>query len=88
LFPTLNGAPSVQSREPASLLQVVLVGTRSIGTAGAPTAPGMPPFGWLLNDDQVAAVTTYVRNAWGNAAPAVTSSEVSQARKSLEGSGG
>ena len=58
-------------------------GTRSVGTAGAPTAAAMPPFGWLLNDDQVAAVTTYVRNAWGNAAPAVSAADVAKARTSL-----
>ncbi len=83
LFPTLDGAPSVQSREPTSLLHVVLRGTRSVATAGAPTAAGMPAFGWLLTDDQVAAVTTYVRNAWGNAAPAVSAGDVSRVRRSL-----
>jgi mono/diheme cytochrome c family protein len=83
LFPTLAGSASVQSVEPASLLRVVLRGTRSVGTAGAPTAAAMPPFDWLLTDDQVAAVTTYVRNAWGNAAPAVTARDVSAARTSL-----
>ena len=88
LFPTLNGAPSVQSREPTSLLHVVLVGARSAGTAGAPTAPAMPPFDWLLNDDQVAAVTTYIRNAWGNAAPAVSAGDVASARKLIAGAGG
>lgn len=83
LIPALAGSASVQSREPTSLLHVVLRGTRSVGTQGAPTASAMPSFGWLLTDDQVAAVTTYVRNAWGNAAPAVSASEVSTARTSL-----
>jgi hypothetical protein len=31
----------------------------------------------------VAAVTTYIRQAWGNAAPAVTAADVSRARKEL-----
>jgi len=83
LVPTLAGSASVQSETPTSLLQVVLLGTRSVGTEGAPTASAMPPFGWLLTDDQVAAVTTYVRNAWGNAAPPVTAGEVSSARSSF-----
>jgi mono/diheme cytochrome c family protein len=26
----------------------------------------MPPFGDMLNDQQVAAIATYIRNAWGN----------------------
>jgi mono/diheme cytochrome c family protein len=29
----------------------------------------MPAFGWQLNDAQVAAVATYVRNHWGKAPP-------------------
>jgi mono/diheme cytochrome c family protein len=83
LIPSLAGSASVQSADPTSLLHVVLEGTRSVGTAGAPTASAMPPFGWLLIDEQVAAVTTYIRNAWGNAAPAVTAGDASKARTSL-----
>lgn len=85
LIPSLAGSAAVQAAAPTSLLHVVLRGVRSVGTAGAPTASAMPPFGWLLTDDQVAAVATYVRNAWGNAAPSVSASEVSQARSSLAG---
>jgi mono/diheme cytochrome c family protein len=83
LISRLAGSALVQSQEPTSLLHVVLRGTRSVATPEAPTASAMPPFGWLLNDDQVAAVTTYIRNAWGNAAPPVTAKDVSRARESL-----
>ena len=38
---------------------------------------------WLLSDEQVAAVTTYIRNAWGNAAPAVDAAEVTRQRQQL-----
>jgi mono/diheme cytochrome c family protein len=37
-------------------------------TAGALTGPAMPSFAWRLGDVQTAAVITYIRNAWGNAA--------------------
>lgn len=87
LIPALAGSGSVQSREPTSVLHVVLFGTRSVGTAGAPTAPAMPPFNWLLNDEQVAAVATYVRNAWGNAAPAVSGGDAGSARRTLAQAG-
>jgi mono/diheme cytochrome c family protein len=83
LFPSLAGSPAVQQTDPTSLLHVVLRGARSAATAGAPTGAAMPQFAWVLNDDQVAAVLTYVRNAWGNAAPAVGSGEVGKARKML-----
>jgi mono/diheme cytochrome c family protein len=76
LFPTLAGAASAQSRQPDSLLHVVLAGAHSASTAGAPTTPAMPPFGWLLNDEQIASVATYVRTARGNAGSAVTGGEV------------
>ncbi len=71
LFPSLSGTPVVQQNDPTSLLHVVLRGALSVGTKPAPTAAAMPAFAWVLNDDQVAAVVTYIRNAWGNAAPAV-----------------
>ena len=85
LLPALNGSPSVQQAQPDSLLHVVLEGTRAVATKGAPTGPAMPAFGWKLDDQQVAAVTTFVRNAWGNAAPAVTASDVASIRHQLEG---
>jgi mono/diheme cytochrome c family protein len=84
LFPMLKGSPLVQSVDPASILHVLLRGARSAATDPAPTAPAMPSFGWTLNDDQVAAVATFVRNAWGNRAPAVDTATVGKTRHALE----
>lgn len=81
LFPALSKSPVVQQGDPATLLRVVLRGARSVGTQGAPTAAAMPQFGWLLKDDDVATVLTYIRNSWGNAAPAVAASDVAKARR-------
>jgi mono/diheme cytochrome c family protein len=83
LFPKLAGMPGVQSDDPTSLIRIVLDGTRSVATDGAPTGPAMPAFGWLLNDRQTAAVLTYIRNAWGTAAPAVSADRVATRRQSL-----
>jgi mono/diheme cytochrome c family protein len=83
MFPSLNGSAAVQQSDPTSLLRVVLRGARSVGTANAPTAPAMPSFEWILKDDEVAAVVTYIRNSWGNSAPPVSPDEVAKARKSL-----
>jgi len=83
MFPSLDGSPAVQQHDPTSLLHVVLRGTRSVATDKAPTAPAMPSFGWLLKDDEIAAVVTYIRNSWGNSAPRVSGSEVAKTRKSL-----
>jgi mono/diheme cytochrome c family protein len=41
----------------------------------------MPPMGSALNDDQIAAVLTYTRRAWGNQASAVDAATVAATRK-------
>ena len=66
LFPRLAGSALVQSDDPTTLARVVLHGTRAVTTA-APTAPRCRAFDWRLEDAQVAAVLTYIRNSWGNA---------------------
>jgi mono/diheme cytochrome c family protein len=83
LFPRLAGSALVQSDDPTTLVRVVLHGTRAVSTPGAPTAPAMPAFDWRLGDAQVAAVLTYVRNNWGNAAGSVPTSAVASQRASL-----
>jgi mono/diheme cytochrome c family protein len=84
LFPMLKGSALVQSIDPSSVLHVVLRGARSAATDPAPTAPAMPSFGWTLTDFEVAAVATYVRNAWGNRAPSVDAATVTKTRQALE----
>jgi mono/diheme cytochrome c family protein len=83
LFPTLKGSPAVQQTDPTSLLRVVLRGAEAAGTDKAPTAGSMPQFGWILTDDQVAAVLTYIRNTWGNSAPPVGAGDVHKARQTF-----
>ncbi|SHN84469.1 c-type cytochrome [Bradyrhizobium erythrophlei] len=83
LFPRLAGSALVQSDDPTTLARVVLHGTRAVSTSGAPTAPAMPAFDWRLEDVQVAAVLTYIRNTWGNAAGSVPASAVAGQRASL-----
>jgi mono/diheme cytochrome c family protein len=83
LFPRLAGSALVQSDDPTTLTHVVLQGTRAVSTSGAPTAPAMPAFDWRLDDTQVAAVLTYIRNTWGNAAGSVSASAVASQRASL-----
>ena len=72
MFPALKAAPSVRANDPMSLIHVIMNGAKSASTEQAPTGPGMPSYAWQLNDEQIAAVLTYVRNAWGNAAPPVS----------------
>jgi mono/diheme cytochrome c family protein len=83
LFPALASSPSVRSDDPASLIRVILRGARSVATSAEPTAPAMPAFGWQLNDQQLAAVVTYIRNSWGASAPAVSPDDVRKTRAAL-----
>jgi mono/diheme cytochrome c family protein len=82
-FPALAGSSIVQQSDPGSLIHVVLRGARSVATDQALNGSAMPQFAWLLSDDQVAAVLTYVRNAWGNAAPLVNADEIRKKRHAL-----
>jgi mono/diheme cytochrome c family protein len=40
----------------------------------------MPPYSQVLSDTEAAAVLSYVRASWGNAAPMVTPAEVNRYR--------
>jgi mono/diheme cytochrome c family protein len=83
LFPSIADSSMVRSIDPTTVIRIVLRGARSIGTAAEPTAPGMPSYGWQLDDGQVAAVLTYIRNTWGAAAPPVSAADVTRARSDL-----
>jgi mono/diheme cytochrome c family protein len=83
LFPSLAKSSVIAAEDPATLIRIVLRGARSVATAAEPTAPGMPSYAEQLNDEQVAAVLTFIRNGWGTGASAVSSSVVASARSRL-----
>jgi mono/diheme cytochrome c family protein len=83
LFPSLADSSEVRSDDPTTLIRVVLRGARSVATDAEPTSPGMPSYGWQLDDAQVAAVLTYIRNTWGAAAPPVSAQDVTRERAQL-----
>src|SRR5690606_40516214 len=82
-FPRLAGSAPVHAEQPQSLIQVVLGGDFMADPAELPTGLGMPGFAWKLDDRQVADVLTFVRNSWGNQAPAVTPDQVAKVRDAL-----
>ena len=81
--PKLNqGSLIVQSANPASMINTILY---------APTVPGfdhlpkrwrvpMDEFQYELDDEEVAAVATYIRNSWDNRAGIVTPEQVAAQR--------
>jgi mono/diheme cytochrome c family protein len=88
MAPRLNrGSLVVQARNPASLINAILYGPE---VAGADPArqwlKPMKAYRYLLDDAEVAAVATYIRNAWDNAAGVVAPEQVERQRAA--GAGG
>jgi mono/diheme cytochrome c family protein len=81
VYPPLNGNALLQSADPSSTLRIILDGAQTVTTPRAPNAGSMPAYAKDLSDQQVADVTNYIRNSFGNAAPAVTAEQVAKARK-------
>jgi mono/diheme cytochrome c family protein len=82
-FPALALSPTINAKDPASLIKIALQGAVMPGTKVAPTQFGMPGFADRLSDADLADVLTYIRSNWGNHAPAVTADMVAKVRKSL-----
>lgn len=65
-FPPLAGSEWLEMK-PDVVVQVVLHGlSGKVEVKGSSFDGVMPGFGKQLNDEQVAAVATYVRTSWGN----------------------
>ncbi|HEX3467593.1 MAG TPA: cytochrome b N-terminal domain-containing protein [Candidatus Elarobacter sp.] len=80
-FPPLAGNPVVVG-DASKVIPIVLKGLHgSIQVKGATYNGTMPAWKGTLTDKQIADVLTYVRNAWGNKASAVTAAEVAAADK-------
>jgi mono/diheme cytochrome c family protein len=80
VYPPLAGNEAILMRNPVNAIRITLNGGFPPSTHGNPRPYGMPPFAHVLSDADVAAVVTYIRGAWGNAAGAVSSVEVASAR--------
>ncbi|GAB3801222.1 GDSL-type esterase/lipase family protein [Spirosoma humi] len=85
-FPPLTGTNWVSGNE-ERLIKIALKGLMGPIEVVGKTYPGqvpMTPFGGLLKDDEIAAVLTYVRNSFGNQAPAVLPGQVKKVRAATE----
>jgi mono/diheme cytochrome c family protein len=85
MFPRLADNAIIKQSDPTTLVRIVLTGVRGAGTDAFPTSPAMPSFGYRLDDNQVAAVVTYIRNSWGNNASAVDAGMVKTLRSHVAG---
>jgi mono/diheme cytochrome c family protein len=81
IYPPLPGNANLQSADPSSTLRIILDGAQTVTTPRAPNTGSMPAYAGKLTDQEIADVATYIRNAWGNAAPLVTPEQVAKARR-------
>jgi mono/diheme cytochrome c family protein len=79
-YPQLAGNQSIEMEEAVNPIRMVLNGGFPPGTAGNKMPYGMPPFAQTLSDDEVAAVVTYIRGAWGNHGSVVTARQANELR--------
>jgi len=83
VYPPLAGNQSITMASPVNSLRMVLNGGYPPGTRKNPRPHGMPPFSHILNDDEVAAVVTYIRVAWDNSGTPVAPAQASALRPLL-----
>ena len=83
VYPPLANNQSITMATPVNPIRMVLNGGYPPGTRKNPRPHGMPPFAHVLNDDEVAAVVTYIRVAWGNTGTPVTPAQANELRKAL-----
>lgn len=79
-IPPLAGNSSLMDPNPSSLVNITLNGSLRLTSHGTPDPYDMPAYRVLLNDQEIADVVTYIRNAWGNNAAGVDASTVATIR--------
>ena len=79
--PPLAGNPTLQAPNPATLINLVLYGAHE-AVPGSESWPKMSGFELSvgLDDEQIAALCTYVRSSWGNRAGPVDAAAVAKQR--------
>lgn len=82
-IPALAGNRAVSLVSSANLVRIILAGGYAPATAGNPRPYGMPPFVHVLDDEDIAALATYLRSSWGHQASAVSASEVVTQRRGV-----
>lgn len=75
-YPPLAGNRAVNMAQPTNLIQMVRHGGFLPATAGNPRPYGMPAFGHVLDDSEIAAVLTFIRGSWGNDAEPVSARQM------------
>ena len=83
VFPPLKGSNVVQADDPETVVHIILSGQKTAVTKKNPTGLAMPAFDWKLDDQSIADLATYLRNAWGNRAAPVDRDKVADTRSTI-----
>jgi mono/diheme cytochrome c family protein len=83
-IPALAGNPIVLDNNPSSLINLVLNASNPLVVKDTPDAYRMPQFRLQFSDQEIADVVTFIRNGWGNQAPAITAAQVTELRKTTD----
>jgi len=80
-FPALAGNPVLQTNDGTSAIHIILSGGSQPATAQQPSSLTMAPYAQILNDQQVADITSFIQTSWGNHGGTVTAADVAKVRK-------
>ncbi|MEO7031037.1 MAG: cytochrome c [Herbaspirillum sp.] len=84
IFPSIVGSSVLQASKPDTVVHLILTGFKRPATTSKPTEFAMPAFNTKLSDAEIADLVSYVRNAWGNQAAAISASAVAKIRDDLK----
>lgn len=83
-IPPLAGNPVIVDPDPSSLINVTLNGSLRVVLRGHPEPYDMPVYRVLLDDQEIADVISFIRNAWGNSASNVSIEAVATIRQGTD----
>jgi mono/diheme cytochrome c family protein len=79
-YPSLAGNRGIALDQVVNPIRLTLYGGYPPSTEGNPHPYGMPPFSAILDDQEIAAVVSYIRNSWGNRGSMVSGDQVNRYR--------
>ena len=78
--PSLITNTSLRLRDPLNLMRVIVEGIEQRDLPGLNRTQGMPAFGHLLSDAEIADLTNYLRTTWGAQPGAIAPDQITRAR--------
>lgn len=82
VFPPLAQNPAILADDPATLLHVVLMGSKTAQTKSHPRVLTMPEFAALSNQE-IAEIVGFMRASWGGRKTDLSAADVAKMRKAL-----